>query len=120
LGAKCAGRSLEYKASVEDFFTRLEEPVQKAASQVTREDTSIAVSIGRLCLIYGSFVMLSAIISNSFGGRFCFICSGGVMVATGYFLVRFYRAMDQKNLQEFEAAQLTIPAADDPVDVNRS
>jgi hypothetical protein len=34
------------------------------------------------------------------------------MVATGYFLVQFYRALDQKNLQEFEAAQLATPAKD--------
>jgi len=98
--------SAEYKASVEDFFTRLKEPVQKTAGQVTREDTSIAVSIGRLCLIYGSFVMLSAAIPNSVGGRLCFIASGGIMVATGGFLVYFYRKLDQKNLHEFEAAQI--------------
>ena len=84
--------------------------MQKGAGQVAREDTSIAVSIGKLCLIYGSFVMLSAAIPNSLGGRFCFICSGGVMVATGWFLVRFYQALDRKNHLEFEAAQLATTA----------
>jgi SSS family solute:Na+ symporter len=83
--------SPEYKASVDEFFRRLKEPVQSAPNQATREDTSIAVSIGRLCLIYGSFVMLSAAIPNSLGGRLCFVASGGIMVTTGYFLARFYQ-----------------------------
>jgi SSS family solute:Na+ symporter len=109
----------EYKASVEEFFTRLKEPVQKTAGQVTREDTSIATSIGKLCLIYGSFVVLSAAIPNSVGGRLCFICSGGVMVATGFFLVHFYRALDQKNRHEFEAAQLAAIAKDSPQSVSQ-
>jgi solute:Na+ symporter, SSS family len=94
----------EYKTSVEDFFKRLKEPVQKSADQVTREDTSIAVSIGKLCLLYGAFVMLSAAIPNSPGGRLCFVCSGGLMVTTGYFLVRFYRNLDRRNLQKLEAS----------------
>ena len=83
--------STEYKASVDEFFRRLKEPVRSAPNQSTREDTSIAVSIGRLCLIYGSFVMLSAAIPNSLGGRLCFVASGGIMVTTGYFLARFYQ-----------------------------
>ena len=93
----------EYKASVEDFFKRLKEPVQKSVGQVTREDTSIAISIGKLSLIYGSFVVLSALIPNSLGGRFCFICSGGAMVITGGFLVRFYQSLDEKNLRDLQA-----------------
>jgi Na+/proline symporter len=103
--------SAAYKASVEEFFSRLQKPVAKAAGQTTREDTSMATSIGRLCLIYGGFVMLSAAIPNSLGGRFCFICSGGVMVATGCFLVNFYRRLDQKHQQELEAVQVAALAA---------
>jgi len=96
--------SAEYKASVEEFFTRLKEPVHKAAGQTTREDTSMARSIGKLCLIYGGFVMLSVLIPNSMGGRLCFVCSGGIMVATGYFLVHFYRRRDQRHQQEIEVS----------------
>ena len=95
--------SATYKASVEEFFTRLKEPVHRAPGQVTREDTSIAASIGKLCLIYGSFVMLSAAIPNSIGGRLCFIGSGGTMVATGLFVRWFYRKLDEKSLRESEA-----------------
>ena len=66
----------------------------------------MAGSIGKLCLIYGGFVMLSVFIPNSMGGRLCFVCSGGIMVATGYFLVHFYKRRDQRHQQEIEAARL--------------
>jgi SSS family solute:Na+ symporter len=106
--------SPEYKASVDEFFRRLKEPVQKSSDQVTREDTSMAVSIGRLCLIYGTFVMLSAAIPNSPGGRLCFVACGGIMVAAGSFLVYFYRRLGDDNLRKFEAAQPAVSEASVP------
>ena len=78
--------SAEYKASVEEFFTRLREPVRKAPGEVTREDTSIGVSIGRLCLIYGSFIVLLVAIPNQLFGRLCFGFCGGTMVLMGLVL----------------------------------
>jgi len=106
--------SAQYKASVEEFFSRLREPVQKTASQVTREDTSIAFSIGRLSTIYGSFVMLSAAIPNSLAGRFCFICSGGTMVAVGLFVRWFYKRLGGKSPPSSEAVPLPSLAPTSP------
>jgi hypothetical protein len=97
----------QYKAAVEEFFTRLKTPLQKAPDQVTREDTSIVFSIGNLSIIYGSFVVLSVLIPNSLGGRFCFVCCGGIMVAVGLFVRWFYKRLDEKSLSQSEAARLS-------------
>jgi hypothetical protein len=97
----------QYKATVEEFFARLKTPVQKTADQVTREDTSIVFSIGKLSIIYGSFVMLSALIPNSLGGRFCFVCCGGTMVAVGLFVRGFYKRLEEKSRSKSEAVRLS-------------
>jgi Na+/proline symporter len=85
--------SAEYKASVDEFFARLRAPVQKAPGEATREDLSIASSIGRLCLIYGTFILVLVAIPNPVRGRLCFLFCGGAMVAVGVFLVRRFRGV---------------------------
>lgn len=86
-----AGSSPAYKAQLEEFFSRLRTPVLQAEGEELRENQAVAGSIGKLCLIYGGFVMLLALIPNSAGGRLCFIACGGVMVAVGGLLWSTHR-----------------------------
>ena len=82
----------EYKASVEEFFERLKRPVLAATgAEKEREDAAIAGSIGKLCMIYGGFIVLLMFIPNTLTGRLCFLCCGGVMLGCGVFLSTFRR-----------------------------
>jgi hypothetical protein len=68
---------------VDEFFVRLKTPVRARTGEEAREDQAISNSIGKLLLLYGSYVTVLALIPNSMGGRLCFIACGGVMVAAG-------------------------------------
>jgi len=82
-----------YKASVEEFFTRLRQPMGTREGEGLKENLTIELSIGRLCLIYGLFVILmAAVIPNALSGRLAFLFCGGVMALTGWLLVRHYSA----------------------------
>lgn len=80
----------EYKACVEEFFGRLRTPLLQ--DKDLPENTTIELSIGRLCLFYGAFVALMAAIPNPLQGRLAFVFCGGVMVAVGGVLMWHYRA----------------------------
>src|SRR5690606_29426280 len=75
-----------YKQRVEDFFRQVNTPVTARPEEEMREDQAIGGSIGKLCLIYGSFVALLAAIPNPAGGRLCFLAIGGVMAGMGTLL----------------------------------
>ena len=81
-----------YKASVEEFFMRLREPMGTREGEDVKENLTIELSIGRLCLIYGLFVMLMVAIPNPLSGRLAFVFCGGVMTLSGWLLVRHYTA----------------------------
>jgi SSS family solute:Na+ symporter len=81
-----------FKAAVDEFFERLRLPVAPAAGlEKAREDQAIAGSIGKLCLIYGGFIMLTTAAPNAFTGRLCFLACGGTMFGVGWFLSTRYR-----------------------------
>lgn len=80
----------EYKAAVENFFARLRTPLSDVGHDVP-ENRTFPRSIGRLCLLYGGFVALFAVIPNPLGGRLCFIGCGGVMLLIGALLSWCYR-----------------------------
>jgi SSS family solute:Na+ symporter len=85
-----------YKASVEDFFSRLKQPMGTLPDEVAPENTAIEGTIGVLCMIYGSFLMLLAAIPNPWSGRLCFIASGGAMLLVGSFIRWHYRLKTAK------------------------
>jgi Na+/proline symporter len=81
-----------FRATVDEFFERLRTPIAGATGlEKAREDSAIAGSIGKLCLIYGGFIMLMAASPNAWTGRLCFLACGGVMFGTGLFLALRYR-----------------------------
>lgn len=76
----------EYKQRVEAFFRQVNTKVTARPDEEQREDQAIGGSIGKLCLIYGSFVSALAIIPNPTGGRLCFLACGGAMALAGLLL----------------------------------
>ena len=82
----------EFKAAVDEFFERLRTPsVDATGMEKAREDSAIAGSIGKLCLIYGGFIMLMVLAPNAWTGRLCFLACGGIMFGVGLFLSLRYR-----------------------------
>ncbi len=75
--------SPEYQASVADFFTRLNTPVDFAREEGASSDTRQFAVVGSLCLAYGGFVMLLAFIPNPPLGRLAFVFCGGLVAAVG-------------------------------------
>lgn len=80
-----------YKAQLDEFFGRLKTPVEVTGGAELRENHAVASSIGKLCLIYGTFVSLLALIPNPPAGRLCFLICGGVMLGVGSLLWWIYR-----------------------------
>lgn len=80
-----------YKASVEDFFRRLKEPMHELSKEKAKEAYPIAAMIGKLSILYGSVLMAMVLIPNSPTGRFCYIACGGIMAGVGFHLWKKYR-----------------------------
>jgi Na+/proline symporter len=73
----------QYRANLEEFFGRLETPLQSRRLDAVGEDRAFVPSIVKLLVIYGGFVCLLSLIPNPPGGRACFLLCGGVMVISG-------------------------------------
>ena len=78
------------KAAVLDFFVRLGTPVDHAKEEgaASANDARQESVVGWLCMAYGIFVMLLAIIPNSGLGRLAFLGCGGIVCAVGLLLLR--------------------------------
>lgn len=85
----------EFKESVNEFFRRQREPVPAPVGDRLKEDYKMALSVGRLCLIYGLFVLLLALVPNSMSGRACFLFCGGVMAGVGLIVGAIYSRKDR-------------------------
>jgi hypothetical protein len=75
--------SPEYQATVAEFFTRLNTPIDAAGEDGPGSDARQLAVVGSLSLAYGGFVMLLALIPNPPLGRFAFIFCGGSVAAVG-------------------------------------
>jgi solute:Na+ symporter, SSS family len=82
----------EYQASVEEFFARARTPLVDNPGAALPENRAYPRAIGRMCLIYGGFILLCALIPNALTGRLCFLGCGGVIAACGLLLRRRYRS----------------------------
>jgi SSS family transporter len=75
-------RSSEERQRVEAFFQRVKTPVDFAREEGAESDALQGAVLGRLCLAYGAFVALLALIPNPWKGRlsifFCAACLLGV------------------------------------------
>lgn len=76
---------------IEDFFGKIRTPIQAEAMPVDAKTDRGASGIGRMCLIYGGFIFLLALLPNTWSARgaitFCALFVGGF----GFLLLRSER-----------------------------
>lgn len=77
-----------YRARVEQFFVQMRTPVDFQREIGAGSDHQQATVLGLLCLWYGGFISLLALIPNPFIGRLGFLFCGGVVLAIGLALRR--------------------------------
>ncbi len=80
--------SADYRARVTEFFANMHRPVDFAREEGANSDARQSSLIGWLCLSYGAFVCLLALIPNPLTGRLAFLFCGGLVALIGGFLVR--------------------------------
>jgi len=73
---------------VDRFFTEMRTPVDFEREQGPGSDNMQAKVMGMLCLIYGAFITLLALIPNPLSGRVAFVFCGAVMFGVGWLLHR--------------------------------
>jgi len=78
----------EYKKNVEEFFTRLKTPVEDLNAEQVQENHRVVGAIGKLCMIFGSFVLLMMLVPNPLFKRTGFLFCGGTIFIVGALLAR--------------------------------
>lgn len=73
---------------IENFFARMLRPVDFAAEEGAGNDRQQGETLGILCLCYGAFILLLALIPNPLLGRLCFVFCGTTVAAVGLALRR--------------------------------
>lgn len=81
-----------YRARVEQFFAQMRTPIDFQREIGAASDHQQAAVLGQLCLWYGGFISLLALIPNPLSGRLGFLFCGGVVVVIGLALRRAARA----------------------------
>jgi Na+/proline symporter len=76
----------EHRVQVDAFFTNLDTPVDKRG--VLGVQHAVYKLLGALCLVYGGFILLLALIPNTGTGRLCFLFCGGIIFVAGAVLHR--------------------------------
>ena len=76
----------EYKARVEEFFTRLKTPIGDLTQEQVKENHKVVGAIGVLCMIFGAFVLLLMLVPNEGTKRLGFLFCGGIVFIVGWLL----------------------------------
>lgn len=94
-----ARTSPEARAEVEAFFVRFNTPVDFAQEEGAHaaNDERQSAAVGWLCVIYGAFVALLALIPNPLTGRLAFVGCGAVLGGVGAVLVAAARKVSHPN-----------------------
>ena len=87
------GSSDEHKQRVDKFFTAMRTPIDFEKEIGEGKDSVQSKTLGILCLIYGGFVTLMALVPNPLSGRLAFLFCGGLIGGVGLLL---YRASKKK------------------------
>jgi len=88
--------SPEYKARVEEFFQNLKTPVGDLNAEQVKENHKVVGTIGTLCMIFGSFVLLLMFVPNDGVKRLGFLFSGGIIFSVGWLLRRISKRHQEK------------------------
>lgn len=81
------GTTAEHKANVAEFFTRFNQPVDFAKEEGAGNDAQQSAAVGWLCIAYGGFVLLLALIPNPLIGRLAFVGCGALVAGIGALLL---------------------------------
>ena len=81
------GTTPEHKANVAEFFTRFNQPIDFAKEEGAGNDARQSTAVGWLCLAYGGFVLLLALIPNPLIGRLAFVGCGALVAIIGGLLL---------------------------------
>ncbi|HYC72516.1 MAG TPA: hypothetical protein VEB66_15005 [Opitutaceae bacterium] len=81
----------EYRERVEGFFATMRTPIDFEKEIGAASDRQQGEALGLLCLCYGGFIMLLALIPNPAAGRLAFVFCGGVILAIGLAVRRIRR-----------------------------
>lgn len=80
--------SASYRERVETFFAQMRTPIDFKREIGEESDSQQALVLGMLCLGYGGFISLLALIPNPIQGRLGFLFCGGLVFAIGLVLRR--------------------------------
>jgi len=81
----------EYRERVDKFFTAMNTPIDFEKEVGEGKDSVQSKTLGILCLVYGSFVLLGVLIpqeTNPIAGRLAFLFCGGLIAGIGLLLYR--------------------------------
>jgi Na+/proline symporter len=78
----------EYKTRVDEFFARLKIPTEDLTAEQARENHKVVGTIGLLCMVFGSFVLLLLLVPNDGIKRLAFLFCGGIVLTVGWLLRR--------------------------------
>ncbi|RPJ54518.1 MAG: transporter [Acidobacteria bacterium] len=68
------------------FWDRTRQPVIADPEASRAMDRAQLTTLSRMCIPYGSFVMLLCVVPNPLAGRLCFVFAGGMIVVIGLIL----------------------------------
>jgi Na+/proline symporter len=80
--------SPEYKERMDEFFVNMHTPVDFEKEVGEGKDNEQSSILGILCLVYGGFIALLALIPNSLLGRGSFLICAGIIAGVGLLLVK--------------------------------
>ena len=74
-------KSYEYRLQEDQFFARMNKPIDAEREQVPNHDRAQYRILAWLCSVYGAFVLALALLPNDLTGRLCFVFCGGVVLS---------------------------------------
>lgn len=98
---------------IETFHARMLTPVDFAREEGAGSDRMQGTVLGILCLAYGAFIALLALIPNDLVGRLCFLFCGGVVLLVGWGVRRAARRVPHATTPAPAAATPAIASVQD-------
>ena len=92
--------SAVHKQRVDKFFEAMRTPIDFEREIGAGKDSVQSKTLGILCLIYGGFVTLMALVPNPMSGRLAFLFCGGLIGGVGWLL---YRASKKSAVAEVDS-----------------
>ncbi len=86
----------------EEFFERMHRPVVTDPQKTKKMDKAQLLSLAKMCLPYGGFIMLLSLIPNNFQGRMCFVFAGGLIFIIGLVLLRAAKKIAEEPKAELD------------------